>query len=477
MKQFLIVLLAALLSAVLSIWGYKQFEEQQSAIQPVVAPAFQVTGQIESQLEALYRSRLRSAYPTDFTEAALASTPAVVYIQAKQMADYNFWTGQTYQNSTGSGVIISDDGYIATNHHVVENASEIKVMLNDKREYSGEIIGTDPATDLALIKIDQAGLPFLAFGNSDSLLIGEWVLAVGNPFRLESTVTAGIVSAKGRNINILNNREFGIESFIQTDAVVNPGNSGGALVNTSGELVGINTAIVSYSGQYEGYSFAVPSNMAQKVFNDLKEYGVVHRGILGVNIESINDQMARELGLEKVQGVLISRVFQESAAEDAGLRAGDVIISINGTTTGTSPKLQEQLARFRPGDPIYIEYIRKGERYRATVVLKNMLNTTELIATRSDKSLKDLGFEVRDLTVHEKRKFATEGVKVVSILRGSVVDKSNMAPDYIITKINGEKLRDTDDLIRKLDKIEGLVYLEGFYEKVKGEFPYAFKKE
>jgi Do/DeqQ family serine protease len=440
---------------------------------PVSIP---VTGQFESQLEALYQTRLRSAHPTDFTLAARTSTPAVVYIQAKQLADYNFWSGQTYQNSTGSGVIISDDGFIATNHHVVENATEIKVLLNDKREFNAEIIGTDPATDLALIRISQTGLPYLVYGNSDSLQIGEWVLAVGNPFRLESTVTAGIVSAKGRNINILNNRDFGIESFIQTDAVVNPGNSGGALVNTAGELIGINTAIISYSGQYEGYSFAVPSNLARKVFHDLKEYGVVHRGILGVNIESIDDKLARELGLEKVQGVLISRVFPESAAEDAGLQPGDVIIQVNGTFTSTSPKLQEQLARFRPGDPIRIRYIRDGNEEETTVILKNLLNTTELIATRKDKELRKLGFEVRDLTMEEKRRYAIEGVKVVSINRASVIAETNMAPDYIITRVNGENIKDVDDLINKLNKIKGLVYLEGFYEKIKGDFPYAFNK-
>lgn len=432
---------------------------------------------MESQLEELYRTRLRSAYPTDFTKAAQISTPAVVYIQATQPADYNFWSGQSYQSSTGSGVIISPDGYIATNHHVVEEAAEIKVLLNDKREFVAEIIGTDPATDLALIRIDEIELPYLPFGNSDSLQIGEWVLAVGNPFRLESTVTAGIVSAKGRNINILDNREFGIESFIQTDAVVNPGNSGGALVNTAGELIGINTAIISYSGQYEGYSFAVPSNLAQKVFHDLKEYGVVHRGILGVNIETINDQLARELGLEKVQGVLISRIFPESAAEDAGLRPGDVIIRVNGAETSTTPKLQEQLGRYRPGDPISLSYIRNGIEEQTTVVLKNLLNTTELITTRKDKPLKELGFEVRDLTISEKRKYAIEGVKVISIYRGSVIDQTNMAPDYIITRINGQKIKDTDDLIEKLEDIDGLVYLEGFYEKVKGEFPYAFNKK
>lgn len=477
MKQILIVFLTAVITAISTVLLMRWTESEGDVITDLGPREIELPGQIESQLEEIYQTRLRSAVPTDFTVAAERSTPAVVYIQASQMADYNFWTGQSYHSSTGSGVIISDDGYIATNHHVVENATDIQVLLNDKRQFSAEVIGSDPATDLALLKINETELPFLPFGNSDSLLIGEWVIAVGNPFRLESTVTAGIVSAKGRNINILNNREFGIESFIQTDAVVNPGNSGGALVNTNGELIGINTAIISYSGQYEGYSFAVPSNLAQKVFHDLREYGVVHRGILGVNIESINDQKARELGLRKVEGVLISRIFPESAAEDAGLRQGDVIVEVNGALTATSPELQEQLARYRPGDPISIGYIRNGSKENTTVVLKNFLNTTELIATRKDKELRDLGFEVRDLTMAEKRKFAIEGVKVVSIYRGSVIDQTNMAPEYIITSINGERVKNTDELIDKLTDIKGLVYLEGFYEKIKGEFPYAFNKD
>jgi serine protease Do len=477
MKTWLILILACAVSAITTVVVYRHLHGPEMVEPMKLGPLSPVSGQMESQLESLYRSRLRSAYPTEFTTAAQVSTPAVVYIQAQQTSDYNFWTGQRYQTSTGSGVFISADGYIATNNHVVEDAKDIRVILNDKREYIAEVIGTDPATDLALLKIEAEGLPYLPFGNSDSLLIGEWVLAVGNPFRLQSTVTAGIVSAKGRNINILNNLEFGIESFIQTDAVVNPGNSGGALVNTAGELVGINTAIISYSGQYEGYSFAVPSNLAQKVFHDLKEHGVAHRGILGVNIQNINDQLAKELGLERVQGVLISSVFPKSAADEAGLRAGDVIVAVNGSATNSLPKLQELLGGFRPGDPIMVKFIRGGKSAEAIVVLKNMLNTTELIATRKDKVLKEIGIEVRDLTMAEMRKYSITGVKVVSIYRGSAVAKTNMAPEYIITSINGESIEHVDELVKKLKKLRGLVYLEGFYENIKGEFPYAFHKD
>lgn len=262
----------------------------------------------------------------------------------------------------GSGVVLTTDGYIATNYHVIEGASRIQVTLNDKRELAARIIGSDPTTDLALLKVRATGLRPVSFADSDRVRIGEWALAIGNPFNLTSTVTAGIISAKARSINILPGT-YSIESFIQTDAAVNPGNSGGALVNDRGELIGINSAIMSERGSYEGYSFAIPSNLVSKVMSDLKDYGKVQRALLGVNIAEVNEFVARDLNLPIIAGVLVRSVTPGGSAEEAGLKAGDVILKVNGIDTNSVPELQEQVARFRPGDAITLEFVREGQQY------------------------------------------------------------------------------------------------------------------
>lgn len=292
--------------------------------------------------------------PGNFIEAAKRVMPCVVNITAKSITDY--------RGGTGSGVVISEDGYIVTNHHVVANVDQLDVQLDDKRTYEAKVIGMDPSTDLALIKIEHSGMIPIEFGNSDEVEIGEWVLAVGNPFSLTSTVTAGIISSKARNINILRG-EYAIESFLQTDAVVNPGNSGGALVNIKGELVGLNTAIITESGNYEGYSFAIPSNLVKKVINDLKDYGEVKRAVLGVFIRDVTDKVADDLALPKVEGVIITGIGEGSSAELAGLKIGDVILKVNNVITNTVPELQEQVALFRPGAFISIEFMRDGKKF------------------------------------------------------------------------------------------------------------------
>lgn len=305
------------------------------------------------------------ALPDNFVLPSSKVRPAVVNITAMKGG---------YRASTGSGVILSSDGYIITNNHVVEGASVFNVTLNNNRELEAVLVGTDKTTDLALLKVRARNLESIEFGDSDDIKVGEWVLAVGNPFNLASTVTAGIVSAKGRNINIIEG-DYSIESFIQTDAVVNPGNSGGALVNTRGELVGINTAILSETGGYEGYSFAIPSNLVQKVIEDLKDYGKVQRAILGVRISDINDDLASDLDLPSVAGVLINGVNAGSSAADAGLRSGDVIVGVNGRNTNSTAELQEQVAQYRPGDMISIDYIRAGRRSKkGGVKLKGINN-------------------------------------------------------------------------------------------------------
>ena len=286
----------------------------------------------------------------------------------------------------GSGVIISEDGYIVTNNHVIDQADKIEVTLNDKRLFEATLIGSDASTDIALLKIDAEKLPIVKFGDSDKLQVGEWVLAVGNPFQLNSTVTAGIVSAKSRNLGMLSpNSRLGIESFIQTDAAVNPGNSGGALVNTSGELVGINTAIYSETGNYAGYSFAIPTSIVSKVITDLKQYGTVQRAMLGVSIMEMNDHLAKEKKIDLRKGVYVAEVSERSAAMEADLKPGDVIVAINGVATPTVAILQEQIARYRPGDKVKIEFFRGKDKKQSDAVLKNSYGNTDVTkATNTD---------------------------------------------------------------------------------------------
>ncbi len=308
---------------------------------------------LKAQQETLLNRPTSTILPDDFVATSRMVTPAIVNVGASSGA---------MRSANGSGVIISSDGYIITNFHVIEGTNRYNITLQDKREYRATLIGTDPTTDLALLKIEAEDLPTVKFGNSDNVEVGEWVLAVGNPFNLASTVTAGIISAKGRNINILADR-YSIESFLQTDAVVNPGNSGGALVNATGKLVGINSAILSETGVFEGYSFAIPANLVKKVIEDLKDFGEVKRAILGVTIRDVDDNRANRLGLASVTGVVIQEVNPSSSAEVAGLKSGDVIVSVNGRNINSTPELQEQVARFRPGDRISVDYIRNGKRY------------------------------------------------------------------------------------------------------------------
>lgn len=475
MKSYLLVILSSLISAIVAIAAYRYFEEPREVIVRETIPA-RYTNFSEDPLNEVPARRFLSASPTDFTSAAEAVTPAVVNIKAIQGGDYDFFSSSAFGTSTGSGVIISPDGFIVTNNHVIEEGDEIEVTLNDKRDFEAKVVGTDPSTDLALIKIvdDFDDLPYVPFGNSDSLRVGEWVLAVGNPFNLESTVTAGIVSAKGRSIDILEGQDR-IESFIQTDAAVNPGNSGGALVNTNGELVGINTAIITRTGRYEGYSFAVPANLVQKVIKDLRDFGVVQRGILGVFIDEMSSKLAAELELDAVEGVYITRVTPGSGADDAGLKKGDVIIGINGIKTKTLPEMQEQLGRFRPGNAIDIEYIRKGKARIATdVLLKSKDSSAEIITAKDEDILKDLGFELRNLTSLEQRKLGMSGVKVVSIYRGSKIERTNMDPGFIITRVDNRKVTTVENLIKELEDAKGKVMLEGIYENYPGEYYYAF---
>ena len=393
-----------------------------------------------------------SVTDNDFTKAAEMTVNAVVGIrntqQVQQMESmgmgdpfFDFFFGNRgnqqrqpkAREGYGSGVIISADGYIVTNNHVIDKADELKVTLNDGREFTATLVGTDPTTDIALIKVDAKGLPTVSFGKSDDLKVGEWVLAVGNPFMLNSTVTAGIVSAKARSLG-MNGNQLGIESFIQTDAAVNPGNSGGALVNTAGELVGINTAIYSETGNYAGYSFAVPSSIVSKVVTDLKQYGTVQRALLGIMGGNVTAQLVEEEKLKVNEGVYVSEVTKEGAAEQSGIKAKDVIVAVNKVTVKTMAQLQEQIARFRPGDKVQITVNRDGKTQNFTATLTNSQGNTDVI---QKKGLDFLGATFENMSQQELMKYGVRrGVKVKKLESNGAFAKSGMKENFVIVKIN-----------------------------------------
>lgn len=468
MRNVALMILVALMSSLMTVGIFKYFDKPEKIIIREPIPKTHPTNTTASNYERISRSTsILATTPTDFVTAATAATPAVVYIRTLHRNKDGFWKYK-YTASSGSGVIISPDGYIVTNHHVIDQGSEIHLTLDDKREYEADLIGSDPTTDIALLKINATNLPFIDFGDSDSVRIGEWVLAIGNPFRLESTVTAGIVSATARNISILDN-EASVESFIQTDAVVNQGNSGGALVNTNGALIGINAAIITQSGKYEGYSFAIPSNLAQKVIRDLREYGEVRRGLLGVSIKNMTSDLAKKLDLKEVKGVYVDYVNPSSAARKAGLRSGDVIISLDGAPTETSPRLQELIARNRPGDEVDVEYIRDGDVQSTVVILQ------QRVVRKLDPMMVELGFELKDLSESEVVKYGKSGAKVNSIYRDSKIMETNMDLDFIITSVNGKSVENVEETLQAIhDADSEIVELGGFYPQYEGDYLYAF---
>lgn len=412
----------------------------------------------------------------DLTAAAEMSVHGVVHVKtvtatrraASYDPFYDFFFGNPYKNSppqkaraSGSGVIISEDGYIVTNNHVIDNAEEVMVVLNDKREYRAEVIGTDPSTDLALLKVDAKNLPFVYYGNSDDVKVGEWALAVGNPFSLTSTVTAGIISAKGRNINILNEK-FAIESFIQTDAAVNPGNSGGALVNANGELIGINSAIASNTGSYAGYSFAVPVNIVRKVVADLLEFGEVQRAFMGVILEDLNADLAKKKGIENLKGVYVAGLNAGGAAEGAGIKEGDVILSVQGVAVNNLPELQEQIGRYRPGDEVNIEIDRNGDLKKVSMVLKNKNGDTRLIRY-AESVTNDLGAEFSPINDKEKSVYNLDsGLKVESIREGKLRN-IGIKEGFIITHIGDKKVDSISDITNALKSEKRGLLIEGIY--------------
>jgi serine protease Do len=496
MKKFLSYLFVGVLSASMVLLGHRHFTTSDSKLEIKVADS--------SKVPAAFVANSGAMLPSDaFVQAAAISMPGVVHITttAKRRAMqqnpfdlFDFFFGNPAPNrspqnndpvrlGSGSGVIISADGYIVTNNHVIDGAEGIEVGLHDNRIFQAKLIGTDPSTDLAVIKIDLKGLKPIEFADSDDTKVGQWVLAVGNPFNLASTVTAGIISAKGRNINLLQQKagNFAIESFIQTDAAVNPGNSGGALVDLSGNLIGINTAIASPSGVYAGYSFAIPSNLVKKVVEDLIDFGIVQRGFLGITMGSVDDKIAKDLNLDKVQGAYISDVQKNSGADEAGLRSGDIITRINDRVIKTSPELQEMVARYRPGDKIQVEYLRDGKKKTTHVTLKGRDNSTKLASKEELEAMPkgvvhELGIELEEVPSAEARKMGVSGgLRIKAVKEGILKANTNIKEGFVITGVNNRSVRTLEDLenVLKNSRGEG-VLLQGKYPNESGTRYYAF---
>lgn len=417
----------------------------------------------------------------DFTAAAEMSVNAVVHVKTTiqdvtnnlaydPFRNYYFnQPQQRTQQASGSGVIISKDGYIATNNHVINGATKIEVILNDKRTYIAELVGADPQTDVALLKIKESDLPFLNYSNSDNVKVGEWALAVGNPFNLTSTVTAGIISAKGRNINIFENDPmhgmFPIESFIQTDAAVNPGNSGGALVNTNGELIGINTAIASQTGSYAGYSFAIPVNIVKKIVADLVEFGTVQRAFIGVSIRDIDAKFGDEKKLKALNGVFVNGLNEGGAGEDAGIKIGDVITKIEGNVIKNVSELQEQVGKYRPGDKVNVTLIREEKELIVPVILKNKDGDIGIVKkeVKETTSINSLGASFETLSKEEMKKLGISNGLRISKLSSGKLANAGIKQGFVITSIDKKKISSLEELETLLkDKVGGIL-IEGVY--------------
>ena len=426
----------------------------------------------------------------DFTFASKKTVNTVVHIKTEYTNSYSndpyldfFWgpggsRGSRPMVATGSGVIISEDGYIVTNNHVIEDADKVEVSFNDERTFIAKIIGTDPSTDLALIKIEAKDLAFTTFANSDDVKVGEWVLAVGNPFNLTSTVTAGIVSAKARNINLLKRDSkkevFPLESFIQTDAAVNPGNSGGALVNPQGELVGINTAIASRTGSYTGYSFAVPSNIVQKVTEDLLTYGIVQRAYIGVSIENVNQKLADELGLQDLKGVMVNGVIESGAAHIAGIEENDIILKVGNVSVNNVPQLQEQIGKFRPGDKVNLTVRRKEDESIYTLELRNKEGETSVVKKEDKNKYSALGASFRSLTANELKDLKIKNGVKISMIKPGKLRSAGITEGFIITKLDQKIVKTPEEVVRFFETEKGGILVEGIYANgMKGYFGFG----
>jgi Do/DeqQ family serine protease len=498
LKNILAVIGISAATAILSVWGYGKWVQHEYA-------GIQDSGKLPVNYAGFFGKDGSAGGPVDFTQAAMAATPAVVHIKtrtkAKQVSNNSprqsnpfgdlfgdgdvfgdlFGNGQRVipeQRASGSGVIISEDGYIVTNNHVVEGADELNITLPNKKSYKATVIGTDPSSDLAVIKINAKGLPYLVFGNSDDTRLGQWVLAIGYPLTLDVTVTAGIISAKSRSIGI-NSRDgqvkAPVESFLQTDAAVNPGNSGGALINTNGELIGINSAIASPTGSYAGYSYAIPVNIVKKVVNDMIKYGTVQRAFLGISYpqDGLSEEDKKKEGIKEGDGVYVMDVTDGGAAKAGGIEKGDFITKINGSSISSGPELQEQVARYKPGDKVTITYVRDGKEHATSVIMKNKIGNTGVVKNFS--VLEKLGADFEN--VDKKTAAANDiagGVIVRKIHEGSIKN-SRMQEGFVITAINGAEIKSVDDLKAALAGASGTIYFDGIYPGYTESYRYPVK--
>ncbi|MEO6583926.1 MAG: trypsin-like peptidase domain-containing protein [Ferruginibacter sp.] len=500
-KQILLTVFISAITTLAIVWGYGTYYKSKIIY----------GGQIANAIPANYKyvgfgEGTIPPGPVDFTQPSAAATPAVVHIKTKtnrreannglpkvqrqnpfsdlmdeDMFNQLFGNRSNVipeQRASGSGVIISEDGYIVTNNHVVANADEINVTLSNKRSYKAKVIGTDPSYDLAVIKIESAGLPYLLYGNSDEVKIGQWVLAIGYPLNLETTVTAGIVSAKARSLGLNRDRsgkrDNAVESFIQTDAAVNMGNSGGALVNTDGKLVGVNSAIASPTGYYSGYSYAIPVNIVKKVVDDIMKFGTVQRGYLGIQFTDaadLNDDAKRQIGIpvNAYDGIFATGVLIDGGAYQAGIRKGDRLQKINGVPIISSGELQEQISRYKPGDKVPVTYVRNEKENTVVITLKNSVNTYAIV---KNDALDKLGGDLVTLDASKAKQLGVPGGVIVrKVTKGAIADQTRMHDNFVILKVNGKNIISLDEL-RTAVGSEGNITISGFYPGFEGLYEY-----
>ena len=470
MKSSVKVFVVALVAGVLGAYIFSFFSKKEIYVTNQQAPAYELANMQNKS----------SAGSEDFVLASALSSPCVVYIKSVGTNSYDQpnWFGWYFNNqeqqvtSSGSGVIYSEDGYIITNYHVIEQADKIEV-IDGKKTYTAQVVGADPSTDLAVLKVDAKGLHAIKVGTSKDLKVGEWVLAVGNPFNLTSTVTAGIVSAKARNIHVVNS-QFPIESFIQTDAAINPGNSGGALVNTRGELVGINTAILSKTGSYSGYGFAVPVDIVSKVVKDIVKYGEVQKAFLGAEVNEITSDVAAKLKLQDLNGVLVSYIQKEGAAEKMGLEKGDIITKVNDLDINSKSSFDEYLSYYNPGDKIKIVYKRGDKTMEGNLTLTNREGTTEIIKHETYRS-ENLGADFEAVSKVERDKLGLEGGVRITNIRNGLIRRLGISEGFVITSINRVPINTAAELADILEKIRGKVVIEGITSNgLRGYYSYYF---
>jgi len=501
-KQIFATVAISAVTTLAVIWGYTSFSGKDNTYagqQAGVVPA-------NYKYAGLLDGNNSPGNALDFTQPSEAATPAVVHIKTKtnakqvnnnlprrspnnpfsdlfddDMFNQLFGRGRNIvpeQRASGSGVIISDDGFIVTNNHVVENADEITVTLNNKKTYKAKVIGTDPSYDLSVIKIDAKELPFLLYGNSDDLKIGQWVLAIGYPLNLETTVTAGIISAKARSLGLNKDRngdtKAGVESFIQTDAAVNMGNSGGALINTDGKLIGVNSAIASPTGYYSGYSYAIPVNIVKKVVDDLIKFGSVQRGFLGVsfvNASDLTEDDKKKAGIPvNTEGIYVSDVPTEGGAYEAGIRKGDILKKVDNKEISSGAEMQGLISRFKPGDKLPVTYVRNGKESTVTVILKNKAGNYDIV--KADNILESLGADLVSLDPKKAKEYGVAGGVVVKKINGGALnDQTRMKDGFIILKVNDKNIKNLDEM-KLIVGAEKNITISGFYPGYDGIYEY-----